>query len=69
MTRDELAAAINRAARLEGHFLLRSGTVASQYFDKYRFEAEPKLLRAVALELVPLVPAGTEVLAGLEKAG
>ena len=40
-----------------------------EYFDKYQFEAVPELLRAVATLLVPLVPPGTQVLAGLELGG
>lgn len=54
---------------LTGTFTLRSGTVAERYFDKYRFEAQPDVLAAVADHLVPLVPPETEVLAGLELGG
>jgi orotate phosphoribosyltransferase len=50
-------------------FVLRSGLTAHTYFDKYQFEADPRLLRAVARAMVGLVPAGTEVLAGLELGG
>ena len=50
-------------------FTLRSGQIASEYFDKYRFEAQPALLRRLAEALAPLIPAGTEVLAGLEMGG
>ena len=49
--------------------MLRSGVVSNEYFDKYRFEADPVLLRDIAAALVPLVPAGTEALAGLELGG
>ena len=49
--------------------MLRSGVVSNEYFDKYRFEADPALLRDIAAALVPLVPAGTEALAGLELGG
>src|SRR6187402_1432756 len=69
MNRSELASSIVRVAHLTGQFRLRSGVTASEYFDKYRFESEPGLLRAVARHLVPLVPADTEVLAGLELGG
>ena len=54
---------------LQGQFVLRSGQTADFYFDKYQFEADPKLLRAVAELAAPLVPAGTELLAGLELGG
>ena len=48
---------------------MRSGRVADEYFDKYQFEADPALLGELADAMVPLVPAGTEVLAGLEMGG
>jgi orotate phosphoribosyltransferase len=69
MNRTELASRIVRASHLTGAFRLRSGATSSEYFDKYQFEAIPELLRAVAIQLVPLVPAGTQVLAGLELGG
>lgn len=64
-----LAARIRRSARISGHFVLRSGVVSDTYFDKYQFEADPVLLRAIAVELSRLVPDGTEVVAGLEMGG
>jgi orotate phosphoribosyltransferase len=60
---------IKACAQLEGSFTLRSGKVSNTYFDKYRFEADPVLLRDIAIEMARLVPAGTEVLAGLEMGG
>ena len=65
----ELGRRIYSTAHLTGEFLLRSGQTTNEYFDKYRFEADPVLLDAVAEAMVPLVPAGTEVLAGLEMGG
>ena len=56
-------------SRLTGHFVLRSGRTATEYFDKYQFEADPALLDRLAQRLATLVPAGTEVLAGLELGG
>jgi orotate phosphoribosyltransferase len=67
--RDELAAAIYATAHITGEFVLRSGVTSNEYFDKYRFEADPVLLRDLANALVPLLPDGTEVLAGLELGG
>ncbi len=66
---DNLAKDINGICRLEGSFVLRSGQTATHYFDKYRFEADPQLLRRVAQRMLTLLPAGTEVLAGLELGG
>ncbi len=65
----ELAKAIMRVSWLQGTFTLRSGVQSSEYFDKYRFEADPRLLSAVAHELEALLPAEAEVLAGLELGG
>jgi orotate phosphoribosyltransferase len=42
---------------------------STEYFDKYLFESDPVLLRAIAEALAPLVPPGTETLAGLELGG
>ena len=48
-TTDEvLARRIHDRAHLEGEFQLRSGAVSGEYFDKYLFESDPELLRAVA---------------------
>lgn len=65
----ELGRRIYATAHLTGEFVLRSGQTTSEYFDKYRFEADPVLLDTVAEAMVPLVPADTEVLAGLEMGG
>jgi orotate phosphoribosyltransferase len=64
-----LADEINAVARLTGTFTLRSGQTATEYFDKYRFEAQPKLLARIAAAMASLIPADTEVLAGLEMGG
>ena len=66
---DGLADQINTISRLTGTFTLRSGQIATEYFDKYRFEAKPQLLAEIAAAMAPLIPAGTEVLAGLEMGG
>jgi orotate phosphoribosyltransferase len=67
--RDELAHRIYDVAHLTGTFTLRSGATSTEYFDKYRFESDPVLLRAIAEALAPLVPGTTEALAGLELGG
>jgi orotate phosphoribosyltransferase len=69
MTKTEIASAIRTRARLEGIFRLRSGAMATEYFDKYRFESDPAVLRAIAGQLAALVPPSTELLAGLELGG
>ena len=69
MDRMSLARRIAELAHLEGSFVLRSGVTADVYFDKYQFESDPDTFRAVAAGLVPLIPADTELLAGLELGG
>lgn len=64
-----LAADIDACCRLTGEFVLRSGQVANEYFDKYLFEAQPDLLERVAAQMVGLLPEGTELLGGLEMGG
>jgi orotate phosphoribosyltransferase len=67
--RKALAADLHAVAHLTGRFTLRSGQVSGEYFDKYRFEAEPKLLTRIASAMLQLVPPETEVLAGVELGG
>lgn len=67
--RRKLAADVDSAARLTGSFRLRSGVMATEYFDKYRFEADPALLTRIAAAMLPLVPADAEILAGVELGG
>lgn len=69
MDRDALARQIYERTHLTGTFTLRSGAVSNEYFDKYLFESDPVLLRAVVEALVPLVPSGVDALAGLELGG
>jgi orotate phosphoribosyltransferase len=64
-----LAARIHASSHLHGSFVLRSGRTADHYFDKYRFESDPALLRDVVAALVPLLPAEVDGLAGLELGG
>lgn len=64
-----LAADVDACCRLTGEFTLRSGQVATEYFDKYLFESRPALLDRVATQMVGLVPEDTELLGGLELGG
>jgi orotate phosphoribosyltransferase len=69
MNQDELGKAIDRIARIKGRFRLRSGAESDEYFDKYRFESDPVILRHIAEAMLPLIPDGTGILAGLEMGG
>jgi orotate phosphoribosyltransferase len=69
MTREDLARHIYDCSHLTGDFLLRSGKRSNEYFDKYQFESEPRLLREIGKALARLVPADTEYLGALEMGG
>lgn len=69
LDRSTLAQRIRATCLLSGEFVVRSGQVTDHYFDKYLFEADPVMLRAVAHHAAPLIPDGIEVLAGLELGG
>lgn len=66
---EDLARTIRTVARLRGTFTLRSGTISDTYFDKYRLEADPALLRRIGEAMSELIPPATTVLAGLEMGG
>ena len=53
--RHALAHRIYAVSHLTGSFTLRSGVVSNEYFDKYMFESDPELLRAIAAACVPLL--------------
>ena len=57
MNDDELGALIVERALLEGDFVLRSGRRSTWYLDKYRFETDPELLRALGERFADAVAA------------
>lgn len=69
LSRQDLASRMARIATLTGTFTLRSGQTSNVYFDKYRFEGDPDLLRHLAREMARLLPPETEIVAGLELGG
>ncbi len=69
MKRDQLAKEIYAVSHITGTFRLRSGQISNQYFDKYLFEGRPDLLKAIAEHMAGVIPAGSQVLAGLELGG
>ena len=68
-SKSELARRVADIAMLEGEFLLRSGKISHRYFDKYRFEGDPLLLKPLAQAMSSLLPSDTEIIAGLELGG
>ena len=69
MDEKELMRRIRERCLLFGEFRLRSGKISDRYFDKYRFESDPELLREVAARMARLLPEGVQKLAGLEMGG
>lgn len=69
MGRTELARRIRAASYLTGEFKLRSGLTSTFYWDKYRFESDPALMRDVIAELARILPPSFDRLAGLELGG
>ncbi len=69
MKNQELAKSIFDAAYITGEFLLRSGKISNEYFDKYRFESNPVLLDKITDEMLKLIPQDTKILGALEMGG
>ncbi|NOY12278.1 MAG: orotate phosphoribosyltransferase [Deltaproteobacteria bacterium] len=69
MTRSELGKTIYQVSHIKGQFTLRSGQIATEYFDKYLFEAAPEILTEIARQLSASLPEKFDLLAGLEMGG
>ena len=67
--KETLGKKIYQVSNIKGNFTLRSGQLASEYFDKYLFEAQPNLLVEIAKQLSFFVPDDVNALAGLEMGG
>lgn len=67
--RTQLARDIYDISHLTGEFILRSRVTSNEYFDKYRFESPPGLLKRIAAGLSELLPSDVDGLAGLELGG
>jgi len=65
----DLAGRIKEAAYLEGDFTLRSGRKSRYYLDKYLFETQPDILRALGERLAACVRDSTTRIAGAELGG
>ncbi len=69
MERTELARRIRSAAYLEGEFTLRSGRKSKYYLDKYLFETQPDILRALGEMFASYLAESTTLIAGAELGG
>jgi orotate phosphoribosyltransferase len=66
MTRDELARRIADVALLRGEFTLRSGRKSNYYLDKYLFETQPDILRALGEMFAQKIGREVDRIAGAE---
>lgn len=64
-----LAKKIYQTSKITGQFTLRSGQQVNEYFDKYLFEAQPKLLFEISSQLTSFIPENIDAIAGLEMGG
>jgi orotate phosphoribosyltransferase len=69
MDRTELAQRIKETAYLEGDFTLRSGRKSKYYLDKYLFETQPDILRALGDMFTKHTGDSTTLIAGAELGG
>jgi orotate phosphoribosyltransferase len=69
MNRIELAKDIFKVSYLTGEFLLRSGKISNEYFDKYQFETYPNILNAITEQLLDILPTDFDYFAALEMGG
>jgi orotate phosphoribosyltransferase len=69
MTRDELIKRIKETAYLEGDFTLRSGKKSKYYLDKYLFETQPDILRALGRCFAEHMDNEVTLIAGAELGG
>src|SRR5258706_7847093 len=66
MPRAQLLKRISDVALLRGEFTLRSGRKSNYYLDKYRFETQPDVLKALGKMLAERVTSDIDRLAGPE---
>src|SRR5207244_4803281 len=66
--RADLAERLIEASELHGAFVVPSGRRSTVYFDKFRFLADPELLRELATAVRELLPEGVTHLAAPEGA-
>jgi orotate phosphoribosyltransferase len=66
MNRADLARRIADVALLRGEFKLRSGRTSNYYLDKYLFETQPDILKALGALFAERVTAEVDRIAGAE---
>ncbi|HAL45762.1 MAG: orotate phosphoribosyltransferase [Planctomycetes bacterium GWF2_42_9] len=69
MTKQELAKRVKETSYLEGDFTLRSGKKSKYYMDKYLFETNPDILKALGEEFAKHATDDVTLIAGAELGG
>jgi orotate phosphoribosyltransferase len=69
MTKQELAKRVKETSYLEGDFTLRSGKKSKYYMDKYLFETNPDILKALGEEFAKHATNDVTLIAGAELGG
>ena len=69
MNKAELIKRIRETSYLQGDFVLRSGKRSKYYLDKYLFETQPDILRALGVEFAKHVSDDVTLIAGAELGG
>jgi len=69
MTKQELTKRVKETSYLEGDFTLRSGKKSKYYMDKYLFETQPDILKALGEEFAKHVTSDVTLIAGAELGG
>jgi len=69
MMLEELGRKIKEVSYIEGDFTLKSGRKSNYIIDKYAFETQPELLRAIAEEIAGRLDADVSRVAGVVLGG
>ena len=69
MDKAQLAKRVKETSYLEGDFVLRSGKRSKYYMDKYLFETQPDILRALGREFCKYLTPDVTLIAGAELGG
>jgi orotate phosphoribosyltransferase len=69
MTKQDLVKRVKETSYLEGDFTLRSGKKSKYYMDKYLFETQPDILKALGEEFAKHVGSDVTLIAGAELGG
>lgn len=69
MDKAQLTKRVKEMAYLEGDFVLRSGKRSKYYMDKYLFETQPDILKALGREFCKYLTPDITLIAGAELGG